>query len=114
MALIAALIISIRLTILFPAIAVAARGARASNALADSKGHVISIALIFLLTLLPFAALALGIAFLLGPGVRNPTTVAGHIIVVTGAAIHLMIVTFSGAIASRVFQALAHRVSQTA
>jgi hypothetical protein len=112
--LIAALIVSMRLTILFPAIAVGARGASASNALADSKGHAISIALIFLLALLPFVALALGITFLLGPGVRNPTTVAGHIVVVTGAVIHLMIVTFGGAIASRVFRALAHRVTQTA
>src|SRR5664279_2265360 len=46
-------IVILRLAILFPAIAAGARGATAAHALADSKGHVLAIFLIFLLTLLP-------------------------------------------------------------
>src|SRR5439155_2114286 len=46
-------IVAMRLTILFPAIAVDARGATVANALADTKGHMFEILLVFVLALLP-------------------------------------------------------------
>ena len=45
--LITVIVLSVRLIILFPAVAVNARGANAPNALADSEGHVFRIFMIF-------------------------------------------------------------------
>jgi len=109
--LIVALTVSLRLTILFPAIAVDARGATASNALADTKGHVFRIFMIFLLALLPLAAVAIVVTLMLGPEMRAGTPMA-IVQLVTGAIIQTITLPLCLAIASRVFQALADRVSQ--
>jgi hypothetical protein len=106
-------IVSLRLTILFPAVAVGARGAIAANALADSKGHVLTIFLIFLLALLPLAALAVGVTLLLGPGVMIPGTPVAIIRLVVASAIHTTVLTLCVAIASRLFQAIGSRLLHT-
>jgi hypothetical protein len=112
--LIVVLTVSLRLTILYPAIAVDARGATASNALADTKGHVFSIFMIFLLALLPLAAIAIVVTLMLGPGVRDAGTPVAIAQLVTSAIIQTITIPLCVAIASRIFQALADRVSQQA
>jgi hypothetical protein len=109
-ALIMVLIVSMRLTILFPAIAIDARGANASNALADTKSHVFRIFMIFLLALLPCAAIAVAVTLMLGPGVYDTGTPVALVHLVVGAVITTITISLCVAIASRVFQALAGRV----
>jgi hypothetical protein len=111
-ALVVVLIVSMRLAILFPAIAVDARDANAFNALADSKGHVFDIFMIFLLALLPWAAIAIAVTLMLGPGVRNPGTPVAIAQLAVGAVMQTITTALSVAIASRVFQALAGRGSR--
>jgi hypothetical protein len=107
---IALFVASMRLTILFPAIAVDARGASASNALADSKGYAFRIFMIFLLALLPFVALAFIVTLMLGPGVRDAGTPAAFVQLAVGMLVQTTITALFVAIASRVFQALGNRV----
>jgi hypothetical protein len=101
---------SLRLSILFPAIAIEARGATAANALADTNGHAFRIFLIFLLALLPFAAVSIGITLMLGRGIAIPGTPAAIIHLVAGAVIQIVMLALGVAIASRVFEALADRI----
>jgi hypothetical protein len=103
-------IVSLRLTILFPAIAVGARGATAGNALEDSKGHVISIFLIFLLALLRMAALAIGVTLLLGRGEMVHGSTLSVIGLVAGGFIQTASITLCVAIASRIFQRIGSRL----
>jgi hypothetical protein len=107
-------IVSIRLTILFPAIATGARGATAANALADSKGHVLTIFLIFLLALLPMVALAVGVTLLLGRGEMVHGSLLALIGLVASTVIHTTVLTLCVAIASRIFQAIGSRLLRQA
>jgi hypothetical protein len=110
MVLIVLAIVSLRLTILFPAIAVKARGANASNALADSKGHVLYIFAIFLLALLPTLTIALSVTFLIGRGQMIPGTPAAMLGLVGSSAIQTAVLILSVAVASHLFQALGSRL----
>jgi hypothetical protein len=104
--------LTFRLTILFPAIAVDAAGATAANAYADSKGNVWRIFFIFLLTMLPFVALALVLYFLgLISNAKDvsPLRIAGQIL---SAAIGVPVYALFVAVASRLFQALGERVNK--
>jgi hypothetical protein len=103
-------ILTLRLSILFPAIAIEARGAIAANALADTKGHAFRIFMIFLLALLPVMVATIGVILMLGRGVTVPGTPAAVINLVMGAAIQTVALALCVAIASRVFEALADRV----
>lgn len=103
-------ILTLRLSILFPAIAIEARGATAANALADTKGHAFRIFLIFLLAMLPCAVVTIGITLMLGRGVSTPGTLAAVIHLAVGAVIQTVTLSLGVAIASRVFEALADRV----
>jgi hypothetical protein len=104
--------LTFRLTILFPAIAVDAAGATAANAYADSKGNVWRIFLIFLLTILPLVALALGLYFLgLISTAKDvsPIRIAGQVLsAVIGVPAYALFV----AVASRLFQALGERLNK--
>jgi hypothetical protein len=106
------LFFTFRLTILFPAIAVDAAGATAANAYADSKGNVWRIFLIFLLTILPLVALALGLYFLgLISTAKDvsPLRIAGQVLsAVIGVPAYALFV----AVASRLFQALGERLNK--
>jgi hypothetical protein len=106
------LTVALRLTILFPAIAVDAPGANAANAFADTRGLVLRLFAIFLIALLPFAALAVVITLILGPGVMEAGTPAAIIDLLAGALIQTLTITLCVAIASRIFQALADRVAR--
>jgi len=111
---IAMLVASARLIILFPAIAVDASGASASNALADTKGHASQIFIILMLTLLPLVALAIIVTLMLGPGVRNAGTPVAIAQLAVGAILETFAIALCVAIAARVFQALADRVLRPA
>lgn len=103
-------IVILRLAILFPAIAVGARGATAAHALADSKGHVLSIFLTFLLTLLPTVALAVAVTLLLGRGAMVPSSPLFVIGLVLGGIIHTVVIIVVVAVASRLFQTIGERL----
>jgi len=110
-ALAAVLIVVMRLTILFPAIAVGAGNANAKAALADTKGHAWKIFAIFLLVLLPVAVVSLAVSWLLGPGIRNtgsPLAVANLIVI---AVMQTAVTFLCAAIASRIFEKYADHVS---
>jgi hypothetical protein len=107
---IAMLVASMRLIILFPAIAVDAPGAKAPHALADTKGHAFRIFMIFLLALLPLVALVFIVTLMLGPDVRNAGTPAAFVQLAVGTLMQTTITALYVAIASRVFQALGDRV----
>jgi hypothetical protein len=103
-------ILTLRLSILFPAIAIGARGATAGNAMADTRGHAFGIFMIFLLALLPLMVMAVGVTLMLGRDVAVPGTAVAVIHVVVGAVIQIVILSLCVAIASRVFEVLANRV----
>ena len=105
------IILSLRLIILFPALAVNARGANAPNALADSEDHVFRIFMIFVLAGLPFPVLAIAITILLGRSVAVPGTPAAMVGLAVGAVTQTAILILFVAIASRLFQTLAARVA---
>jgi hypothetical protein len=109
--LIVVIVLSLRLIILFPALAVNARGANAPNALADSKGHVFRMFTIFVLGALPFVVLAVAITILLGRSVTVLGTRAAVVALAVSAAIQTAILILFVAIASRLFQTLAARVA---
>jgi hypothetical protein len=109
--LVVVIVLSLRLIILFPALAVNARGANAPNALADSEGHVFRIFTIFVLAGLPFAALAAAITILLGRSVAVPGTPAAVVGLAGDAVIQTAILILFVAIASRLVQTLAARVA---
>jgi hypothetical protein len=103
-------ILTLRLSILFPAIAIETRGATAANALADTKGHALRIFLIFLLTLLPVMVAAIAVTLMLGRGVSVPGSPAAVINLAVGAVTHTVTLSLGVAIVSRVFEVLADRV----
>lgn len=67
--LLAAAWLSLRLIVLFPAIAVGASGAKPANAFADTKGYDLRLAAIFLLAFIPFFAVTILIVMALGRGI---------------------------------------------
>jgi hypothetical protein len=103
-------IVTLRLAILFPAIAVGARGATAAHALADSKGHVLSIFLVFLLTLLPMVALAVAVTLTLGRGAMVRGSTLDVVGMALGSSIHTVVLILVVAVASRLFQAIGERL----
>ena len=103
--LIVAIIVCLRLAILFPAIAIDAPGATASKALADTRGFAVDIFLIYLLAALPIVAIdfisrGLNLPMMIG------TVVDGLLDVI--ALVLLVVIT------SRIFQALADRTLRPA
>jgi hypothetical protein len=100
-----AMIVSARLVILFPAIAVDAPGATWTNAMADTKGNVWRILLISMLAALPaFAGL---IVILLAGQVVGPFLAA-----LLDGAMGLVTVTLAIAVASRLYEQLGDRVNR--
>jgi hypothetical protein len=105
--LIVGLVIGLRFTILFPAIAVDAPGATASNAFADTKGYALDIFLIGLVATLPLTALFIAIA----PLQSNVGGLGSSIMAAAALTVsNLVAYPLCVAIASRIFQALADRV----
>ncbi len=104
------IVVTIRLSILFPAIAVDAPGATATNAWADSRGHTFGIFLIFLLACLP---IIVGLVLFIVPFAMNETNQGGGLgltEMVVMAVVMGFFLVLCVAIASRLYQALADRL----
>lgn len=102
-------VVSIRLAILFPAIAVDAPGATPANAWADSNGHGWRIFIIFALAAVPLFLIVLLLAKPFGLDTQH---FGGKTVLMTAvsAITEAFFVVLSVAIASRLFQALADRL----
>lgn len=113
-ALIAAVAVSLRLTILLPALAVEAPGATPSHALADTKGQALRILVLFLLALLPWLALDFGGVLLLGPSAQIPGTPLAMISLAMGGVLQTITLALTAVIASYAFMALSAQVRRAA
>jgi hypothetical protein len=112
-ALVAVVLVSLRLSILFPALAVEAPGAMPSHALADTKGQALRILSLFLLALLPWVAVDIGSVLLLGPSAQITGTPLAMIFLVMGGVLQTITLSLTTVIASRAFMALAVQVKGT-
>jgi hypothetical protein len=104
--------LSLRLTILLPALAVQASGATALHALADSKGQALRLFTIFFLALIPWVAVSVGDIVLLGRRIEvagSPQMMVG---LVVGGLLQAILLTLSAVIASLAFRTLADAVNQ--
>jgi hypothetical protein len=113
-ALIIAIAVSLRLSVLFPAIAVEAPGATAPNAIADTRGQALRLLAIFFLALLPWFAAVMGVVILLGPGVGTTGSVPAIVALVVGGIAQTAVVSLSAVIASHAFIFLAAHVKRAA
>lgn len=102
---IAALIITVRLIVLFPAIAVDAPGATWTHAMADTKGNVWRILFISMVAALPALA---GMAVLLLVVPKTWPLVSA----IPEGAMSLLLMTLAIAIASRLYEQLGDRVTR--
>ncbi len=109
-ALIVATAVLLRLTILYPALAVEAPGATAPHAFADSKGQGLRIFAILLLALVPWIVAVITIVILLGPGVRVVGSAPAMISLIIGGIAQMAVVCLSAAVASHAFMDLAAQV----
>lgn len=108
--LIVAIIVSLRLLILFPAIAVDAPGATWRNAMADTKGHTWRVFFIVLLTSIPMLALAVPLYFLLG-WPDGPSFTGGIVLSAVQSVAGVLGLCAFAAVASRLFAALSNRLN---
>jgi hypothetical protein len=99
-----AAIVVLRLTIIFPAIAVDAPGADAPNALADTKGHASKMFAIFLVASLPFMI----VDVLIAPS--QPVDVPSLAGTLISAVVSALFIPLLLALASRLYQILADRL----
>ena len=113
-ALIVAVAVSLRLTVLFPAIAVETPGATAPNAFADTKGQALRLLAIFFLALLPWFAVVVGAVILLGPGVGTTGSAPAIVALVVGGIAQTAVISLSAVIASHAFMFLAAHVKSAA
>src|SRR5262245_9889604 len=107
-ALVAVTAVLLRLTILFPAVAVEAPGATAKHAFIDTKGQALRILAIFLLALIPWISAIVVIVILLGPGVSG--SAQAMVSLVVGGIAQSAVVGLSAVIASHAFMSLAAQV----
>ena len=113
-ALIAAVGVSLRLTILLPALAVEAPGATLLHALADTKGHVLRVLALFFLALAPWDAAAIGGILLLGRGAMITGSPLAILSLVMGGVLQTITLSLTAVIASYAFMALAAQVKHAA
>lgn len=113
-ALVAVIILALRLNILFPALAVDAKHAGAANAIADTRGFLFRIFLVFALILVPPAIVSIVVTFILGAGVGIPGSEAASAHLVAGAIIQAVTIPLFVAAASRLYQALGNRLGPPA
>lgn len=104
--------VSLRLTILLPAIAVEAPGATPSRAIADSKGQALRLLALFLLAILPWLALEFFGILLLGRRVQIPGAPPAIIFLVVGCVMKTIILSIAAVIASYAFMILAAQVKR--
>jgi hypothetical protein len=114
LALIAAVGVSLRLTILLPALAVEAPGATPSYALADTKGHALRVLALFFLALAPWLAATIGGVLLLGRGATITGSPLAILSLVMGGVLQTIMLALTAVIASHAFMALAAQVKRPA
>jgi hypothetical protein len=114
LALIAAVGVSLRLTILLPALAVEAPGATPPHALADTKGHVLRLLALFFLALAPWLAAAIGGVLLLDRGAMITGSPLAMLSLVMGGVLQTITLSLTAVIASHAFMAFAAQVKRAA
>ena len=110
--LIAAIGLSLRLTVLLPSLAVQAPGATAAHAFADSKGQALRLFAIFFLALLPWVAVSIGDILLLGRRIEVAGSPQMMIGLAIGGLLQTIVLTLSAVIASLAFRTLAGAVNR--
>ena len=113
LALIAAVGVSLRLTILLPALAVEAPGATPSHALADTKGNTLRILALFLLGLSPWLAASFAGVLLLGRGATVTGSPLAMLSLIMSGILQTAVLALTAVIASYVFMALTAQVRPT-
>ncbi len=106
-----AVIVGLPFIILIPAIAVDAPGATVSNGFADIKGHALDVLLVFVVAATPLAVVELLASSLRGLRHGGIVWLSETLVIAEVALLQSMFMILFAAIASRVFQALAHRVA---
>jgi hypothetical protein len=104
----------VRLSILPPAIAVEAPGARLASALEDTKGSALRIFAIFFVAIIPWLAVDLAVFALIGRGAAVTGSVPGMIGLVFGGILQTVLLTLMAVIASLLFIALGTNVRRHA
>jgi len=102
----------LRLLILLPALAVGAAGATVSRAWADSKGYVLRILAVLVLALLPWFAVGIGGAMLLGRGAMVAGSPLAMLFLVMSGVVETIKLALAAVIASYAFMALAEEVKR--
>jgi hypothetical protein len=113
-ALISAVAVALRLTILLPALAVEAPGATPSHALADTQGQALRILSLFLLALLPWVAVDIGSVLLLGPSAQITGTLLAMIFLVMAGLLQTIVLSIAAVISSHAFMSLAAQLKRAA
>ena len=113
-ALVVTVALMVRLSILPPAIAVEAPGARLASALEDTKGSALRIFAIFFLVIIPWLAVDLAVVALIGRTIAVTGSVAGMIELVFGGILQTALLTLMAVIASLLFIALGAHVRRHA
>jgi len=111
-ALVAAVAVALRLTILLPAIAVQAPSASLTPALADTRGQALHILAVFFLALIPWVILETVVVIVLGRGIEITGSPRAMIGLLAGGISQTITLTLSAAAASHVFRALADAVNR--
>jgi hypothetical protein len=107
---IALIVFTIRLALIYPAIAVDAPGATAVNALADSHGHGWRIFALAFAAVLPIALAGMVLQALIGWAAETGETTIGGTVV--GSAVEVVWLTVVSVIGARLLQWLGNRVRQ--
>jgi hypothetical protein len=110
--LIAIIIVTLRLTIIFPAVAVDAPGATWRNVMADTKGYVWRIFLFGLVACLPFIVIALAFGALVGFEPATRSWIASGLFIIFSAASSVVALTLFIVVASRLYLWLGNRTNQ--
>ena len=113
-ALVASVALMVRLSILPPAIAVDAPGARLAAALEDTKGSALRVFAIFFVAIVPWLAVDLAVIALIGRGVAVTGSVPGMIGLVFGGILQTVLLTLIAVIASLLFIVLGTHVRRSA
>ncbi len=111
-ALIAAIAVALRLTVLLPALAVEAPGATSAHAWADSRGQVLRLFALFFLALVPWLIVSMAGIYLLGRDVMVVGSPPMMLSLLFGGVLQTIMLSLTAVIASYAFMVLAVRVKR--
>ncbi len=112
--LIVVIAVALRLSVLFPAIAVETPAATAARAFADTKGQALRLFAVFVLALLPWFAAVAVIVVVLGRGVSVAGSAPAMAALVVGAIAQTAVISLIAVIASHAYMFLAAHVKRAA